>query len=502
MQKIYRYTSKNTSLKAQTYRHSLDFHHSESLYLMMNCNTGTVNCIDNEPCLVQCTGASDCANTNIHCPINSTPRVSYPMISGNPSFGFNNMQSTSPPIEIQDDSSEEHLTIAAEKMDRILQTLEAINDHVSSKRRIQISETLSQHIQQIMTTHEAKSTEQIRIITNKLQTLSDTMEGIDDALNNNEDIDIYSKAQFNTFYEDLHTEIIESRKENKITSEHLLRMHGDLQSLHHEMAQSRKENQSTSEQLLTMHSDVQSLHDQITQQNQATSQQLDTIHSDLHQYFKRKQNEEEKANDIHHWLQAINLGQYHHNFVSNGFETVQNVCSVNMFILEMIGISKIGHKIEILNACARERSKRNSNHSDSHVSNYYNDGNNCIQLSKIHKENTHKLENEYRDSIKQIIELNYSSNVNMHKFWNKGEVLREHVLTQFEQRRKKEKLKDKIVVETNSNSEYGPYYGPFIHSFIELNHGECASDPMINNAQRQSDGKHTPRTRSICIHSV
>eukprot|EP01083_Nonionella_stella_P104691 300434_1 len=36
------------------------------------CAAATVHCLDNEPCLVQCTGASDCVDTTIHCPINST----------------------------------------------------------------------------------------------------------------------------------------------------------------------------------------------------------------------------------------------------------------------------------------------------------------------------------------------------------------------------------------------------------------------------------------------
>jgi hypothetical protein len=51
---------------------------------------------------------------------------------------------------------------------------------------------------------------------------------------------------------------------------------------------------------------------------------------------------------VYSFLQRLNLVQYYDNFVENGFETLDSLCRLNGVILEDIGVTRIGHRLEIL----------------------------------------------------------------------------------------------------------------------------------------------------------
>eukprot|EP01083_Nonionella_stella_P245145 852455_1 len=68
---------------------------------------------------------------------------------------------------------------------------------------------------------------------------------------------------------------------------------------------------------------------------------------------------------VREWLRnEVNLVQYHALFIENGFEDLESIKSLNMEILNMLQIDKIGHKMKILRCVAKLNQSQNEGNTD------------------------------------------------------------------------------------------------------------------------------------------
>eukprot|EP01083_Nonionella_stella_P275549 935863_1 len=73
-----------------------------------------------------------------------------------------------------------------------------------------------------------------------------------------------------------------------------------------------------------------------------------------------KQKVKAKRETVRKWLKnEVDLEQYHALFIENGFEDLQSIKALNMDILNMMQIDKIGHKMKILRCVAKLNHSQN-----------------------------------------------------------------------------------------------------------------------------------------------
>eukprot|EP01083_Nonionella_stella_P149421 474602_1 len=78
-----------------------------------------------------------------------------------------------------------------------------------------------------------------------------------------------------------------------------------------------------------------------------------------------KQNANAEHEIVRKWLKnEVNLEQYFDTFIENGFEDLDVIKTLNMKVLNMIQIEKIGHQMKILQAVARLEKESNPNHNN------------------------------------------------------------------------------------------------------------------------------------------
>eukprot|EP01083_Nonionella_stella_P087459 243347_1 len=102
----------------------------------------------------------------------------------------------------------------------------------------------------------------------------------------------------------------------------------------------------------------ESKEDPNTLQMSEMMKQMSVLRQQMNEVLSANSQPKQRSNPDHErvrkWLRnEVNLEQYYALFIENGFEDLESIKSLNMEILNMMQIDKIGHKMKILRCVAK-----------------------------------------------------------------------------------------------------------------------------------------------------
>jgi len=121
-----------------------------------------------------------------------------------------------------------------------------------------------------------------------------------------------------------------------------------------------------SAQIRSLTETVQALQAQIDEEHKASDNnlqaQIDELTASVHQLMSRSDRKTNpKTYAFRNWIEhVVQLPEYFELFVENGVETLEVASMLTVTELSLIGIKKIGHKMQILTAVAALKEKANS----------------------------------------------------------------------------------------------------------------------------------------------